>query len=101
MGVAQDATQGSMPVQDSTPAYAFTLRRTLCSKPAEIESEMITQVGISEVVYAQGYNLDSTAAAIFKEGGVHLRQFSPPREGLIDLGPKMDLPLDLLKLNGS
>jgi dCMP deaminase len=37
----------------------------------------ITQVGISEVVYSQSYSMDRETAAIFKEAGVHLRQFSP------------------------
>ncbi|KAF1983604.1 hypothetical protein K402DRAFT_338280 [Aulographum hederae CBS 113979] len=37
----------------------------------------ITQVGITEVVYDTSYSLDPTAAAIFAEGGVKLRQFSP------------------------
>lgn len=37
----------------------------------------ITQVGISEVVYSQGYSMDGETAAVFKEAGVHLRQFSP------------------------
>lgn len=81
-------------IRDGAVLYCNTCPCLTCSVK-------ITQVGISEVVYAQGYNLDSTAAAIFKEGGVHLRQFSPPREGLIDLGPKLDLPLSLLEPNGS
>ncbi|KAI9808734.1 MAG: hypothetical protein M1825_003886 [Sarcosagium campestre] len=46
----------------------------------------ITQVGISEVVYSQGYSMDDQTAAVFKEGGVHLRQFTPPRKGLVNLG---------------
>lgn len=37
----------------------------------------ITQVGISEVVYSQGYYMDGETAAVFKEAGVRLRQFSP------------------------
>jgi dCMP deaminase len=37
----------------------------------------ITQVGISEVVYSQSYSMDGETAAVFKEAGVHLRQFSP------------------------
>lgn len=46
----------------------------------------ITQVGISEVVYSQAYSMDTDTARIFEEGGVMLRQFVPPREGLVDLG---------------
>lgn len=45
----------------------------------------ITQVGISEVVYSQGYGMDNETAAVFVEGGVKLRQFSPPRKGLVHL----------------
>ncbi|RAL07555.1 deoxycytidine monophosphate deaminase [Aspergillus homomorphus CBS 101889] len=45
----------------------------------------IAQVGISEVVYSQGYNMDNDSAAILKDAGVRLRQFSPPRNGLIYL----------------
>ncbi|KAF2445429.1 hypothetical protein P171DRAFT_358518, partial [Karstenula rhodostoma CBS 690.94] len=48
-------------------------------------SVKITQVGISEVVYNQGYMVDTQTARIFAEGGVRLRQFSPLREGLVDL----------------
>lgn len=37
----------------------------------------IAQVGISEVVYSYGYSMDTETAAVFKEAGVHLRQFIP------------------------
>jgi dCMP deaminase len=37
----------------------------------------IAQVGITEVVYSQGYSMDGETAAVFKEAGVRLRQFSP------------------------
>jgi dCMP deaminase len=37
----------------------------------------ITQVGISEVVYSQGYSMDGETAAVFREAGVRLRQFVP------------------------
>ncbi|PVH92402.1 hypothetical protein DM02DRAFT_700005 [Periconia macrospinosa] len=46
-------------------------------------SVKITQVGISEVVYNQGYLVDTKTAEIFAESGVRLRQFTPPREGLV------------------
>ncbi|KAI1331883.1 cytidine deaminase-like protein [Xylariaceae sp. FL0255] len=46
----------------------------------------IVQVGISEVVYSQGYSMDRETARIFMSAGVKLRQFSPPAEGLIHLG---------------
>lgn len=37
----------------------------------------IAQVGISEVVYAQGYSMDGETASVFREAGVKLRQFIP------------------------
>ncbi|KNG46381.1 deoxycytidylate deaminase [Stemphylium lycopersici] len=49
-------------------------------------SVKITQVGITEVVYNQGYLVDDQTARIFKESGVKLRQFTPPTGGLVDLG---------------
>ncbi|KAK4217134.1 deoxycytidylate deaminase [Rhypophila decipiens] len=51
----------------------------------------IVQVGISEVVYSQGYSMDGQTAAVFREAGVKLRQFVPPAKGLIHL-EKMQLP---------
>ncbi|KAF2173955.1 hypothetical protein M409DRAFT_48858 [Zasmidium cellare ATCC 36951] len=45
----------------------------------------IVQVGITEVVYSQSYYMDAEAAKIFKAAGIKLRQFSPPREGLVNL----------------
>ncbi|KAF2147565.1 uncharacterized protein K452DRAFT_9064, partial [Aplosporella prunicola CBS 121167] len=46
----------------------------------------ITQVGIAEVVYRHAYSMDEAAAAVFREGGVVLRQFVPPQEGLVEVG---------------
>lgn len=46
----------------------------------------IVQVGIAEVVFSQSYYMDEEAARIFREAGVKLRQFSPPREGLVQIG---------------
>ncbi|ORY64968.1 cytidine deaminase-like protein [Pseudomassariella vexata] len=45
----------------------------------------IVQVGISEVVYSQGYSMDGETAEVFKTAGIRLRQFSPPANGLIHL----------------
>ncbi|TVY29228.1 Deoxycytidylate deaminase, partial [Lachnellula hyalina] len=45
----------------------------------------IAQVGISEVVYSQGYSMDGETADVFKQAGVCLRQFIPPANGLIHL----------------
>ncbi|MCJ1463620.1 Histidine biosynthesis bifunctional protein hisB [Pseudocyphellaria aurata] len=55
--------EGSILYCDTCPCITCTIK--------------ITQVGISEVVYSQKYGMDQEAAAIFKEGGVKLRQFSP------------------------
>ncbi|EME42723.1 hypothetical protein DOTSEDRAFT_26277 [Dothistroma septosporum NZE10] len=52
----------------------------------------IVQVGITEVVYSNSYYMDDEAAKIFKEAGVKLRQFSPPKEGLVNL-MKEELPV--------
>jgi len=51
-------------------------------------SVKITQMGIGEVVFSQGYNMDDATARVFQEAGVKLRQFSPPTSGLVtvDLG---------------
>lgn len=48
-------------------------------------SVKIVQVGIEEVVYAQGYNMDQETARVLEEGGVRLRQFTPERSGLMDV----------------
>jgi dCMP deaminase len=55
----------------------------------------IVQVGITEVVYSQSYYMDAEAAKVFQEAGVKLRQFSPPKEGLVNLssGELVDLPV--------
>ncbi|TVY62764.1 Deoxycytidylate deaminase [Lachnellula suecica] len=37
----------------------------------------VVQVGISEVVYSQGYSMDGETADVFKQAGVRLRQFIP------------------------
>lgn len=46
----------------------------------------IVQVGIEEVVYAQGYNMDTETARVLGEGGVRLRQFTAEESGLVSLG---------------
>ncbi|KAI4597314.1 Deoxycytidine monophosphate (dCMP) deaminase [Pestalotiopsis sp. 9143b] len=45
----------------------------------------IVQVGISEVVYSQGYSMDRETAEVFRSAGVRLRQYIPPANGLIHL----------------
>ncbi|KAK1051776.1 Deoxycytidine monophosphate (dCMP) deaminase [Friedmanniomyces endolithicus] len=51
----------------------------------------IVQVGIAEVVFNRSYWMDAETAKIFREAGVQLRQFSPPKEGLMNL---VDEPAD-------
>jgi dCMP deaminase len=46
-------------------------------------SVKIVQVGVSEVVYNVSYSMDTQAEDIMRSGGVRVRQFSPPLEGLI------------------
>ncbi|TKA30445.1 hypothetical protein B0A50_02672 [Salinomyces thailandicus] len=53
----------------------------------------IVQVGITEVVFSQSYYMDAEAANLFKEAGVRLRQFSPPKEGLVNLCDQEGLSL--------
>lgn len=54
----------------------------------------ITQVGISEVVYSQGYSMDTETAAVFKQAGVKLRQFIP----VCLLGPLVDILLTRISI---
>lgn len=46
-------------------------------------SVKIAQVGVAEVVYAQGYNMDDAARRVLEECGVKLRQYSMPGGGAI------------------
>ncbi|THZ08785.1 deoxycytidylate deaminase, partial [Aureobasidium pullulans] len=46
---------------------------------------VVVLVGITEVVFSQSYHMDTQSAKIFQEAGVHLRQYAPPREGLVNL----------------
>ena len=45
----------------------------------------IVQVGIKEVVYSQSYSMDEFSEKVFREAGVHLRQFIPPAYGTVIL----------------
>lgn len=49
-------------------------------------SVKIAQVGVKEVVYSQTYNMDDASRRVLSEAGVELRQFSPPRSGLVGFG---------------
>lgn len=66
----------------------------------------IVQVGIEEVVYAHGYNMDQETARVLDEGQVKLRQFKPERSGLVGIGMDLDQNLGgdhgkaLIKSNG-
>ncbi|KAK5056848.1 hypothetical protein LTR84_012380 [Exophiala bonariae] len=46
-------------------------------------SVKIAQVGVKEVVFSQSYNMDDASRRVLREAGVGLRQFSPPRSGLL------------------
>jgi dCMP deaminase len=46
-------------------------------------SVKIAQVGVREVVYSQGYNMDEASRGVLRDAGVELRQFSPPKSGLV------------------
>lgn len=47
----------------------------------------IVQVGISEVVYSQGYSMDGETAEVFRSAGVKLRQFVPVSLPSLPLSP--------------
>jgi dCMP deaminase len=69
-------------------------------------SVKIAQVGVKEVVYSQSYNMDDASRRVLKEAGVGLRQFSPPRSGLVGTGTSYQAGLeeigqDLVLRNGS
>ncbi|KFH43872.1 Deoxycytidylate deaminase-like protein [Hapsidospora chrysogenum ATCC 11550] len=70
-------------IRDGAVLYCDTCPCLTCSIK-------ICQVGISEVVYAQGYSMDNETAEVFRQAGVKLRQFVPPPNGLIHL-EKMEL----------
>ncbi|TGJ82112.1 hypothetical protein E0Z10_g6654 [Xylaria hypoxylon] len=63
-------------IRDGSVLYCNTCPCLTCSIK-------IVQVGISEVVYSQGYSMDGQTARVFLSAGVKLRQFSPPADGLI------------------
>ncbi|KAI0395449.1 cytidine deaminase-like protein [Xylariaceae sp. FL0594] len=65
-------------IRDGSVLYCNTCPCLTCSIK-------IVQVGISEVVYNQGYSMDNETARVFLSAGVKLRQFSPPADGLIHL----------------
>ncbi|CRK31957.1 hypothetical protein BN1708_018900, partial [Verticillium longisporum] len=57
-------------IRDGAVLYCDTCPCLTCSIK-------VCQVGIREVVYAQGYSMDIETAAVFREAGVKLRQFVP------------------------
>jgi len=71
-------------IRDGAVLYCDTCPCLTCSIK-------ICQVGISEVVYAQGYSMDRETAAVFSQAGVKLRQFIPVRLSL-DMVPPPHLP---------
>ncbi|EKD12916.1 uncharacterized protein L3040_005774 [Drepanopeziza brunnea f. sp. 'multigermtubi'] len=65
-------------IREGTILYCDTCPCLTCSIK-------IAQVGISEVVYSQGYCMDGDTADVFRQAGVRLRQFVPPANGMIHL----------------
>lgn len=57
-------------IRDGSILYCNTCPCLTCSIK-------IVQVGIAEVVYNQGYSMDTDTAQVFQTAGVRLRQFSP------------------------
>lgn len=57
-------------IRDGSILYCNTCPCLTCSIK-------IVQVGISEVVYSQGYSMDTETAQVFRNAGIKLRQFSP------------------------
>ena len=57
-------------IRDGSVLYCNTCPCLTCSIK-------IVQVGISEVVYSQGYSMDGETAEVFRSAGIKLRQFSP------------------------
>ncbi|KAK9467288.1 cytidine deaminase-like protein [Lipomyces arxii] len=45
----------------------------------------IVQMGLKEVIYSRSYSMDSKSSLVLKEGGVMLRQYSPPEQGVVVL----------------
>ncbi|ANB12146.1 Dcd1p [Sugiyamaella lignohabitans] len=43
----------------------------------------IVQSGIREVVYSQSYSMDSESAKVLEAGGILLRQYTPPKHGIV------------------
>lgn len=69
-------------------------------------SVKIAQVGVKEVVFSQSYNMDEASRRVLKEAGVGLRQFSPPRSGLVGTATTFevgveDVGQDIVLRNGS
>ncbi|KAF6013847.1 hypothetical protein HII13_001095 [Brettanomyces bruxellensis] len=43
----------------------------------------IIQAGVREVVYSQSYSMDALSSRVLKQSGVTLRQFIPPKSGIV------------------
>lgn len=63
-------------IRDGSVLYCDTCPCLTCSVK-------IAQVGVREVVYAQGYHVDEASRRVLEECGVKLRQWVPPRAGLL------------------
>ncbi|KAI1608885.1 dCMP deaminase [Exophiala viscosa] len=64
-------------------------------------SVKIAQVGVKEVVYSQGYNMDDATRRVLKEAGVGLRQFIPPKSGLVGFSIDDSEGTELVVRNGT
>ncbi|KAK9237276.1 cytidine deaminase-like protein [Lipomyces kononenkoae] len=45
----------------------------------------IVQMGLKEVVYSRSYSMDDKSFSVLREGGITLRQYSPPEEGVVSI----------------
>jgi hypothetical protein len=75
---------GSHPIlQHVHPSPSSPVKETDLSCPCLTCSVKLVQVGVKEVVYNVSYSMDTQAEDVMRAGGVIVRQFSPPQEGLI------------------
>lgn len=63
-------------IRDGSVLYCDTCPCLTCSVK-------IAQVGVREVVYKLGYHVDEASRRVLEEAGVQLRQWVPPKGGLV------------------
>lgn len=85
-------------IRDGSVLYCDTCPCLTCSVK-------IAQVGVKEVVYSQSYNMDDASRRVLNEAGVGLRQFVPPRSGLVGFTTSRETGeehgSELMSLNGA